>query len=63
MDSTEERLFVTVQAAARMLGYRRSNGYKLVKLGVIPVVRLGGGHMRVPVAKLRELVGELADGR
>ena len=39
-----------------MLGYERKNVYRLIKAGVIPVVRIGGGHMRVPVAKLRELV-------
>jgi len=60
---TEERLFITVPEAARLLGYRRGNGYKLVKLGVIPVVRLGGGHMRVPVAKLRQLAEERTEGR
>ena len=63
MMDNEERLFITVPEAARMLGYRRSMGYRLVQAGIIPVVRLGGGHMRVPVAKLRQLAEERTEGR
>jgi len=50
-----EPLVVSVEEAGEMLGICRSHAYELVRMGVIPSVRLGR-RIVVPVAALAALV-------
>jgi excisionase family DNA binding protein len=59
----EERLLLRMGDAAAMLSISRAKCYELVNRGVIPVVRLDGSSMRVPVAALRSLIArQLTEG-
>jgi excisionase family DNA binding protein len=56
-----ERTTLTVEEAALVLGISRWGAYSLAgKPGGIPAVRLGR-RLIVPVAKLREMLGENAE--
>lgn len=48
-----------VPCAGRLLGIGRDNAYRAAATGEIPTVRIGK-RVLVPVAKLRELLGESA---
>jgi len=50
-----ERLTVSVEEAAEMLGVSRGTAYNLVRTGDIPSVRLGR-RIVVPVRRLRALI-------
>lgn len=50
-----ERLTVSVEEAAEMLGVSRGSAYNLVRVGDIPSVRLGR-RIVVPVRRLRALI-------
>jgi excisionase family DNA binding protein len=54
------RLTCTVEEAAEMLGIGRSLAYKAARSGTIPTLRIGH-RVVVPLARLRELVGEDAE--
>jgi hypothetical protein len=47
---------VTVEIAAELLGMDRANGYRAAARGDLPTITLNG-RMRVPVARLYELLG------
>ena len=53
---SEGSLCYTVSQAARLIGVSRNQGYELVKLGQIPVLRFGS-RIRVPKAKLDRMLG------
>lgn len=54
-------LLVSPSDAARLVSLSRSNIYKLIKTGVLPVVRIGG-VTRVPVEQLRAWIAREATG-
>ena len=56
---SEEKKTVSVEEAGRMLGISRNCAYASVKRGEIPVIKLGTAY-RVPIAKLKALLGEAA---
>jgi excisionase family DNA binding protein len=47
---------LTVAQAGELLGVQRARAYELAQDGTIPVIRLGHA-MRVPTAKLLQLLG------
>lgn len=51
---------ITVERAADVLGIGRSNAYTLAGTGELPTLRLGR-CLRVPVARLRRMLGELPE--
>lgn len=53
MDTTTERLLLTVEEAARRLGIGRSLAWRLVRDGELPSVRLGR-LVRVPERALED---------
>jgi len=53
----EERILVTIEEAARLIGVSKTTAYELVRSGVIRTVMLGKIR-RVPVAELRALAAE-----
>ncbi len=53
---TEERLTLTVEEAARLLGISRAFAYEAVRRGEIPSIRIGR-RVLVPKAGLTRLVG------
>ena len=55
------RLTISVPEAGRMLGIGRDAAYAAAARGEIPSLRLGRA-LRVPVAKLLELLGVAAGG-
>ena len=57
MDKSE-RLTVTVEEAADLLGIGRSSAYMAVKDGSIPSIRIGG-RILVPRAALERMLGEV----
>lgn len=50
---------LTVEEAGKVLRISRDAAYAAVHRGEIPIIRIGR-TMRVPTAKLRELLGEQA---
>ena len=54
-----ERLTISVEEAATMLGISRSAAYNCVKTGDLPSI-LMGRRVLIPVATLRRLVEEAA---
>lgn len=57
-----ERLTITVEDAAALLGISRGLAYDLVRRGEIPALRLGG-RIVVPKRRLQEMVdGQHRDG-
>ncbi len=56
-----ERLAYTVAEAAKALGISRSKAYTEVKVGRLPVVRLGG-RLLIPADRLRQQLNEAAVG-
>lgn len=53
--TTNERLLLTVEEAARRLGIGRTLAWQLVRQGELPVVRLGR-CVRVPYQALQEWI-------
>lgn len=53
--TTDERLLLTVEEAARRLGIGRTLAWQLVRQGELPVVRLGR-CVRVPCQALQEWI-------
>jgi excisionase family DNA binding protein len=54
----DKRLCVTVPEAAEMLGISRNFGYKLVREGKLPVIRLGEKRLVIPIAALDRMLEE-----
>jgi len=54
-----ERLLLTPEEVAETLGVGRSTVYDLMRLRVLPSVKIGRAR-RVPVSSLREYVAKLA---
>lgn len=52
----DERLTVTIEEAARLLGISRSGAYAAARTGALPAVRIGRRYL-VPTALLAALVG------
>ena len=59
--TTNERLLLTVEEAARRLGIGKTLAWELVWDGVLPSVRLGR-CVRVPLRALEEWIAETATG-
>lgn len=57
MDELLSRPTVSVEQAGRLIGISRAHAYAMVRDGSMPVIRLGPRRVRVPSAKLRELLG------
>jgi excisionase family DNA binding protein len=53
---SDERLTISVEDAARLLGISRGLAYEAARHGELPVIRLGR-RLLVPRARLLELVG------
>ncbi len=51
------RAVISVEEGGAVLDLSRNSAYKAAKNGELPVLRLGG-RLVVPVAKLRQLLGE-----
>lgn len=58
---TDQRLTLTVEEAARLLGCGRATAYLGIKSGEIPALRVGR-RILVPRARLLALLGELPAG-
>ena len=56
---SDERLTVSVEDAARLLGISRGLAYEAARRGELPTVRLGR-RLLVPRAQLLKLLGEAA---
>ena len=56
-----DKLLVTPEEAADALGVGRSTIYDLMRLKILPSVKLGRAR-RIPVAALREWVNQLSAG-
>ncbi len=56
-----DKLLVTPEEAADALGVGRSTIYDLMRLKILPSVKLGRAR-RIPVAALREWVSKLSAG-
>ncbi len=56
-----DKLLVTPEEAADALGVGRSTIYDLMRLKIVPSVKLGRAR-RIPVAALREWVNTLSAG-
>jgi excisionase family DNA binding protein len=54
---TEQRLTLTIEEAARLLGIGRGTAYAAARAGELPTIRLGR-RVLVPRHKLAELVGD-----
>lgn len=54
----KEKLVLTVEEAGELLGVSRPHAYKLVKLGQLPVIRLGR-RLVVPKASLSRMLSEV----
>ena len=54
----DKRLCITVPEAAEMLGISRNFGYRLVKEGKLPVIRLGEKRLVIPRAALDRMLEE-----
>lgn len=52
------RATITVEEAAPILGIGRASAYKAAQAGELPTLRIGR-RLLVPVAKLRQILGEL----
>ena len=55
----EEALTVSVPEAARMLGIGRTLGFRLVREGRIPALRLGK-KLRVPLLAVKRMLADAA---
>ena len=60
-ETTNERLLLTVEEAARRLGIGRSLAWALVRKGELPSVRLGR-LVRIPVRGLEDWISNKARG-
>lgn len=54
--SNNSVLAITPEEAFRQIGVSRALGYKLIKEGVIPAIRLGERRLLVPVVALEKLL-------
>lgn len=53
---TDDRILYRMPEAAELLGISRAKAYELANRGLIPVIRLDSGSIRVPARALRELI-------
>ena len=51
---------VSVEEAAKILGYSRNTAYEAVKSGQLPVIRIGGRKIRVPKVALERILAGYA---
>lgn len=66
MKGIDNALGISPEEAFRRIGVSRALGYRLVKDGTIPAVRLGERRLVVPVAALERLLNtdhDRADGQ
>jgi len=56
IETTVERLTVTVSEAARMLGISRNLAYELIKQNRLPAIRISEKRIVVPKAALQKLL-------
>ena len=56
MDLLDLPATITVEQAGQVLGLSRSAAYRAAARGELPTVRFGG-RLRVPTARLRQLLG------
>lgn len=54
--TTDELALVRPMAAFRLLGIGKTFGYKLLKNGTLPKVKIGDRAIGIPVAALRALI-------
>jgi len=54
----DERLTVTIQEAATMLGISRNLAYGLAKAGAIPSLKLGSRRILVPKKALENMLSQ-----
>jgi excisionase family DNA binding protein len=53
----EEQPTVSVEEAGRWLGLGRSSAYEAARRGELPTLRFNGRTLRVPTARLRQMLG------
>ncbi|MDE2096661.1 MAG: helix-turn-helix domain-containing protein [Patescibacteria group bacterium] len=58
-DTRLPKMLLRIEEAAHVLSISRSQAYKLIASGEIPVVRLGKS-VRIPIDALRERIGSAA---
>lgn len=58
---TLERLLLTPEEAAEVLGITRSTVYELMRLRLLRSVKIGKKYRRIPTAACHELVDRLSD--
>lgn len=56
-----ERLLLTPEEAAEVLGITRSTVYELMRLRLLRSVKIGKKYRRIPTAACHELVDRLSD--
>ena len=56
-----EKLLLTTEEAAEVLGVARSTVYELMRLRLLRSVKIGRKYRRIPMDACRELVDRLAD--
>ncbi len=56
-----ERLLLTPEEAAQVLGITRSTVYELLRLRLLRSVKIGKKYRRIPMSTCRELVDRLLD--
>jgi excisionase family DNA binding protein len=54
----DETLFISVTAAAKMLGVSRNTGYEMARLGQLPTIKCGRRRLVVPKAALMKMLQE-----
>ena len=60
MTDKKDKLLIPTREAFRRLSIGRTTGYRLIREGWIPTVRLATGALRVPVRALEERIAEAA---
>jgi excisionase family DNA binding protein len=53
---SEAKLLYRVTDVSELLSISRSAAYRLCAAGILPVVRLGGGSIRIPAQALQRLI-------
>ncbi len=59
-DNGLERLLLTPEEAAEVLGITRSTVYELMRMRLLRSVKIGKKYRRIPTAACRELVDRLS---
>ena len=55
-----QRRTVDAREASQILGVSRLTIYKMAKSGQLPIIKVGS-RLRVPIARLKQLLGEADD--